>query len=420
MSGRKWALALAAGLVAVLGGLWLAGPAPLATGPFVERVTAHSAVVSRIDRSPSQLELVVEAEGAAGGAPIRVSETAPVIRHAVRVEGLEPATHYRYRLDGDVGRFRTAPIDDRTPVRFAAVGDSGAMPWWFNMHRFGWGWLRPLLELTQRTGQWDVAEWIAAQDPDFFVHLGDIVYWPRDRREAHEEAFFRPFDPVLRRGAVFAITGNHDYPLRFAPPPFDEIFLSPESTAPNPKRNYSFAWGSVRVVAVESPVGIWRPDTELHRWVDHALAAAAEPWLVVVVHTPCQSAFRPAKPLFQKSLCRLFELHGVDLVVSGDDHLYQRFRRRVADGPIQVTAGGGGKDLYDVQTDHPQLELAVKEFGFLLVEADGARLVVQALGEGGRVLDRFEIDRRSGPLPAAMSAARRARLAALRSDGTAR
>jgi hypothetical protein len=359
--------------------------------------------------------VTVEAE--TGGTPITVTESEPARAHAVRLEGLEPGTGYRYRIDppglAGEGRFRTPPADDRAPVRFAAVGDSGTMPWWFNAHALGWARLRPLLAWTDVPMQWQVARWIARTDPDFFVHLGDIAYWPYHLREAHEEGFFRPFAPVLQQAALYVITGNHDYPIDGSPPPYDALFQHPESDAPS-GRSYSFAWGSVRVVAVDNPAAWWKADTPLHAWLDRTLAEVREPWLVVVTHTPCASAYRPEKGIFQKGLCRLLEQRGVDLVISGDDHLYQRFEPRVPEGPIQITAGGGGKDLYPYDADHPGLAAAFSVFSFFQVEVDGAELTGRAIGEGGRVLDEFHIDRRSGSLPSQASAERRARIRALR------
>ena len=394
--------------------LWWAGPPGLATGPYVQRVTPHSAVIARIDREASRISVVVQ--GGEDGAPIEVREVLATREHALRVEGLRPGTRYRYRLEtsglGAEGQFRTPPVDDRAPVLFAAVGDSGAMPWWFNGHALGWARLRPLLAWTSRSGQWDVARWIAASDPDFFVHLGDIVYWPGHLRDAHEEAFFRPFAPILSHAALFTLLGNHDIPAELVPPPFDSIFHNPEGGPPG--RSYSFAWGSVRIVVAQTPAGWWQEDSPLHEWVDRTLAEAREPWLVVATHTPCQSAVRPEKVMFQKALCRLVEERGVDLVISGDDHLYQRFEPRVPGGPIQITAGGGGKDIYEHDEAHATLAAAAPVFGFLQVEVRGALLIGRALGAEGVVLDEFRIDRRAGGLPPQLGAPRRARLDALR------
>ena len=131
-----------------------------------------------------------------------VAEDDPTAVHAIRVDGLQPGTRYVFtiaaegsRVDG--GSFRTAPVGDDVPVRFAAVGDTGELPWWFNMHIIGWSRIRPALAWTWTPPQWDVAAWIGAAKPDFFVHLGDIVYW-RNIRPAYEEAFFRPFAGLLR------------------------------------------------------------------------------------------------------------------------------------------------------------------------------------------------------------------------------
>jgi Calcineurin-like phosphoesterase len=406
------ALALALGLG--VGALWLAGPPPLETGPYLQSVSAHAAVIARIDRAPSRLVVTLQAEGLPA---LQAQESAPTREHALEVTGLAPDTRYAYRIEppgaGGEGSFRTPPIDPDAPVRFAAVGDSGPMPWWFNGYDLGATRLAPLLRWSDERQNFAVASAIAAQHPDFFVHLGDIVYWPVHKRAAHEESFFRPFAPVLREAALYTVLGNHDIP-EHGPLPFDTLFHNPASDAPRPDTNYAFTWGPVRVVVIENATGIWPGGTPLHAWVQRTLEASTQPFLVVAVHTPCDSAVETLKGVFQRDLCQLLAHSGVDLVISGDDHLYQRFRPREPGGPIQITAGGGGKSLYDFDPDHPTLESAAKSNSFLLVEVHGLELVGRALGTDGAELDRFRIDRSEGPLPDGIPPKRAARIEALR------
>lgn len=414
---RKRIALFALPVLGLLVGLWIAGPAPLETDGYVQSVTATAAVVCKVDASARQLSLRVEPSGAAAAAPpAPVVEAAATALHALRVEGLRPGNVYRYALrEGDRvvarGEFRTAPADDRKTVRFVAVGDSGNMPWWFNMHRIGWSRLRPLLTYTHRTQQWAVARWIAAERPDFFLHLGDIVYWP-DVWDAHGEAFFRPFAPVLQRTALFTLAGNHD--LRSSPAPFDRIFHNPiDATAARSSRDYTFAWGALRVVALDVLDESWQQGPR-RAWLEKTLAEASEPWLVVACHVPCFSVYRDEQAPLRDTLWPLLRAHAVDLVLSGDDHHYARFRRPQPDDPVQCIAGGGGKSLYTFRADDPRLAASARTYGFVSVEVRGTVLRVLALGAGGAELDRFEIDRSRGDLPASIHAGRRARILALR------
>jgi hypothetical protein len=255
-----------------------------------------------------------------------------------------------------------------------------------------------------------VAEWIAAHDPDFTIHLGDIVYWPVHLREAHEEAFFRPFAPVLAKAALYTSIGNHDIPRDGSPPPFDSLFQRPASSAPG--RSYAFAWGAVRVFVLDNIAEGWAAGGPAHRWLDAELRAAAEPWLVVAMHRPHFTTCREGAEPQRGEPWSLLERHGVDLVISGDDHLYQRFVPPA--GPVQIVAGAGGKSLYDCSRDHPQLAAMAVEWSAVIVDARGPVLETRAVGAGGAILDEHRIDRARGPLPAEIGAARRARILALR------
>ena len=88
----------------------------------------------------------------------------------------------------------------------------------------------------------------------------------------------------------------------------------------------------------------------------------------------------------------LFERHGVDLVLSGHDHNYQRFARR--EGVRYVVSGGGGARVYALHAcpaGYPHLVAgaARRSFLYLLVRSGGLR--VRAVTPGGTVLDRFSV-----------------------------
>jgi hypothetical protein len=411
-----------AGFFLCLGGLWIAGPQRLDTGCYVQCVSATAATIAKVDAAQRALWFRLF-----DGAGDMVAERASTARelHAVEFAGLQPATRYTYTCTVQLesatageaiggGSFRTAPIDDAATVRFAAVGDSGDVPWWYNMHDQGWSRIRPLLAFSQRTKQWDVAEWIAAQHPDFFVHLGDIVYW-RQIWDAHGEAFFRPFEPVLRQTPIFMLPGNHDLPPDGSEAPFERIFRNPQDAAARavgrPQRNFTAAFGSVRLIGYD----LTDPEClgpERLAWLAATLLLATEPWLVVAMHRPCFSVYRQEDPALLATLWPVLHAHGVDLVMSGDDHHYARFARMpdAAISPMQLIAGAGGKKLYVFDEQDPRLQAGRSAWSFLLIEAQGLVLRGRALGEGGVEYDAWTIDRRTGDLPANIGAGRRARI----------
>ena len=149
----------------------------------VQHVTTDRATVAMITRTAQELSIAVTE---ADGTPVAVAvEPSIGRRHAFTFDGLRAAVQYRYELrraDGgvaDAGSFRTAPEDDRDKVRFAVVGDSGGLPWWIWLQTSPL-WYVPADRqwLPTRGSVTAIGARIAKADPDFVLHVGDIVYPP--------------------------------------------------------------------------------------------------------------------------------------------------------------------------------------------------------------------------------------------------
>lgn len=417
MKRKKTVLGLAL-LVAGIAGLWIAGPPPLESGVYVQAVTRNTAILAKVDREPRSLVAKLWEKGVPDN-PRIFTEAKPTSEHAIPVDGLRPGTLHSFVLEAEGvrvggGEFRTAPEDDSAPVRFAAVGDSGQMPWWHNMHHMGWSRLRPVLAMTQTTAQWRVARWIDQQQLSFFLHLGDLVYW-RDVRPAYEDGFFRPFAGVLADTPLYALPGNHDIPRDGSPPPFESLFHAPSAAGVGrPGRNFTAAWGAVRLIGFDVVDPEWEKGPA-RAWLEKALTEATEPFVIVATHLPCFSVYkkRSDNPAMREGLWNLFVRNGVDLILSGDDHHYVRFKPQPATGPVQLTIGTGGKSLYDIEPD-PRIVHSAKEWAYLLVEVEKLTLRVACRTGAEEPLDSFTVDRRQGALPDTLSPARRTRILELR------
>ena len=64
------------------------------------------------------------------------------------------------------------------------------------------GWLGPKLAVQS------VADAMVAESPDFWVHVGDVVY-PRGDYRFWRAGFFEPFAELLRTSPCYAVIGNH-------------------------------------------------------------------------------------------------------------------------------------------------------------------------------------------------------------------
>jgi len=157
-----------------------------------------------------------------------------------------------------------------------------------------------------------------------------------------------------------------------------------------PRRSYTRRVGDVQLFLLDSN-DVSDAQT---RWLERRLRASTARWKVAAFHHPPWAC---GGHLGHRDVARrwvpLFERHGVQLVLSGHDHSYQRFAP--VDGIAYVIHGGGGAGLYPIVgclPIYPKLEVGRVEHGFLSVVAYDDRLVVTALDLRGRRSDRFTLD----------------------------
>jgi hypothetical protein len=130
------------------------------------------------------------------------------------------------------------------------------------------------------------------------------------------------------------------------------------------------------------------------RWFERELGKAAnEPgvvWRVVVLHHGPWShgPHGPNTRLIEAGVPELLERGGVDLVVSGHDHVYERG----ASGAIKyVVSGGGGAPLGRDPEGGPTTEKIEASFHFVLFRASAAALQMTAQRADGSVIESCKL-----------------------------
>jgi calcineurin-like phosphoesterase family protein len=131
------------------------------------------------------------------------------------------------------------------------------------------------------------------------------------------------------------------------------------------------------------------------KWLRSRLVGSTARWQVVVLHHPPFSCGgHEGSATVRRAWKPLFERFGVDLVLSGHDHNYQRFaaRRDVR----YVVHGGGGANFYPLHncpSSYPRRVAARVTHGFLYLVAGENTLRVSALSRSGSVVNAFKITR---------------------------
>jgi hypothetical protein len=316
------------------------------------------------------------------------------------LDGLRPDTRYGYEIRHDgaepvAGTFRTAPAGRSAGFRFTSFGDQ-AIP-----APIG----RGLGPNSPNAGH--VVRAIERLDPLFHLVNGDLCYanisdqpvatWASYFANNARSAASRPWMPAA---------GNHESEVGNGPQgylAYQTRFELPDNGSARFRGNwYSFTVGSILVISLnnddvcyqDAAFSSYRRDHiagytdggldpyirgysggEQRRWLEQELARARQSvhidWIVVCMHQVAMSSarFNGADLGIREQWLPLFDAYGVDLVLAGHDHHYERtFPVRGAEyasalltpavqgdnpdemdtstGTVHVIVGGGGSSSF--------------------------------------------------------------------------
>lgn len=357
-----------------------------------------------------------------------VAGAASIYSH-VALRGLVPDHDYRYELvaDGSVSfasSFRTAPAAPRS-FTFTALGDQG----------------------TDDLEAGGVNAAVVAQDPALHLHVGDLCYAYRfgygfeDGRQALWDGL-AAIDGVAMDHAAWdswlgliadprrdgrggahripwmAMVGNHEMEPTYGPTGYRGVtgrLAFPGTGVGTGERRddvtYTFDYGNVRFIALDGNDANHEISgnqgylgTAQTSWLESVLVDANRPgsgidFVVVGFHqcSYCTNLLH-ASDAGTRRWDELFRSHGVDLVINGHNHSYERAHPFAssadepaavrfpsgsvvtpADGPTFVTAGAGGNE---------RLELSAYDVGMAsyVTEEGGLRIPEQAHWSAARRL----------------------------------
>jgi 3',5'-cyclic AMP phosphodiesterase CpdA len=338
--------------------------------PYVQSITASSAVICWVSERPSAGVVKYGKTLELGG---KETDARVGRRHACALTGLDPGSTYHYRVRGvdetsSRGSLRTAPVGDDSSFSFAVVGDSGS----------------------GGKGQLAVADLLGRLEPDLILHTGDVVY-PAGEERYYDRRFFAPYRCIIRSVPVFPVLGNHDV-RKGTGTAFLENFHPPLDSPRSTKRYFSFDWGGVHFVALDSELyyGDKGSDPEEQKnFLERDLAVTRKRWRVAFLHrSPYGSSRHGGDQKVKEELEPLFVKYGVNLVFGGHDHVYER--TVPIRGVTYVVSGGGGRRLYRAGKSR-WTALSKSAHHAVLVRVDGEHLSLEAVEAGGTVVDRMEL-----------------------------
>ncbi|MBA3499643.1 MAG: metallophosphoesterase, partial [Deltaproteobacteria bacterium] len=343
------------------GALTAAGQARITRHPYLQATTTTGTTIAWRDKSPSAHVVLREP----GGDVVAKANAEPAGPNLVATTfaALAPTHLYCYQLvDGEVALTEPAPLTTAAapgldePIRFVAVGDTG----------------------NGSAAQKAIAKRMSAVAFDFVLFLGDIAYESGTAKQL-EDYYFTIYRDLFRFVPAYPAIGNHERRTREGQPWFDAMVL------PKPERYYSFDWGDVHFVAIDTT----QRDAQQLAWLDADLKKTKQAWKIVFGHhTLYTSSARMAQTLkIRKAFSKILTDNKVDIMLSGHEHQYERFR--VADVNF-IVSGGGGARLNSFWGNLDALKQASVHH-FLSFEATAKTLTMKVLDISGRTIDTLPL-----------------------------
>ncbi|HKR31800.1 MAG TPA: metallophosphoesterase [Terriglobales bacterium] len=258
------------------------------------------------------------------------------------------------------------PLEQKS-VRFAVIGDNG----------------------TGEQPQYDIAAEMEAYENvvhyQFVIMMGDNIYGGHKPKD-FERKFETPYKPLLDADVKFyACLGNHDNS--------DETLYKPFNM--NGQRYYTFKKGDVQFFALDSN---YMDPTQLD-WIQQQLRESNAKWKIAFFHHPLYSDGRFHGPDvdLRNQLMPIFEKYGVNVVMSGHDHVYERFKPE--SGIYFFLVGNSGELRYHNLRHDSDIMAAGFDTDrtFMLVEIAGDKLYFQTITRTGQTVDSGVLQKQPKP-----------------------
>lgn len=348
--------------------------------------------------------------------------------HVVPLSGLTADTVYYYSVGtytgalqgGSESYFRTAPVPGSTrPIRVWVLGDPGT----------GFPVQRAVRDAYERAS--------VGIHTDLVLTLGDNAYSDGTERQ-FDVRFFDVYRQPFKRAVLWPAFGNHDarnassktesgvYYDLFTLPCLGEAGGVPSGS----EAWYAFDFGNAHFICLDSQDTDLSEQGRMVPWLRRDLAANRQLWTIAFWHHPPYSKGphdsdtetgrdRRMTDMREKAV-PILEAAGVDLVLCGHSHLYERshplrghigksssFRSSMimghSDSPggfkgtVYVNAGSAGHPSDPASLhglNHPAMAVSMNVAGSLFLDIAGPRLRAVFLDAAGTERDAFVLTKR--------------------------
>ena len=414
------------------------GGGSVTRGPYLQIATSSNIVVRWRTATPTNTRVRFGTNFA--NLNLSVSSAVLTTEHQITLPNLRVNTKYFYEIGtmaealagGPSYFFTTAPLPGTPkPTRIWAIGDFG----------------------TGFQAQHDVrnayAAFTGARPTDVWLMLGDNAYFTGEDYE-YQAYCFDIYPTLFRQTPVWPALGNHDAgfsQVRSDSKPYFSIFTLPAAgqvggVPSGSEHYYSFDHANIHFVCLDSMTAIYRsPTGAMAQWLTNDLADTTQDWIIVYFHHPMytkgshNSDTENESIQMRQNILPILEAHGVDMVLAGHSHSYERSYflnghyghsstltaahlinggdgRTNGNGPyikppgaaganrglIHIVDGSSGGQGGGGSLNHPAKFFSTLTYGSLILDVTGRRLDATFLSDTGTADDTFTIIKEAPPV----------------------
>jgi len=411
-------------------------PVSVTRGPYLQMGTPTSTMVRW--RTSTATDSCVRYGAAPGSLAFSACNAGSTTEHIVNVTGLDADTTYYYSvgtgtstLAGNTSDFfftTSPPVGTGKPTRVWVLGDSGTA------------------NANARAVRDAYLNFAGADTTDLWLMLGDNAYSTGTDLQ-HQAAVFDTYPTMLRKSVLWPTLGNHDGMTADSATqtgPYYNIFSLPAGAQAGgvpsgTEAYYSFDYGDIHFICLDSYETDRSAGGAMMTWLEADLADTTANWIVAFFHHPPYSKGSHDSDTevelvdMRENALPLLEEGGVDLVLTGHSHSYERSflldghydvsstltaamkkdagsgrtdgtgaYEKTGGGPapregaVHVVAGSSGQ-VTSAPLNHPAMYISFARLGSLVLDFDGPRLDVQFLDETGVRRDYFTIAKSAPP-----------------------
>ncbi|MFA7126811.1 MAG: metallophosphoesterase family protein [Bacilli bacterium] len=241
-------------------------------------------------------------------------------------------------------------------------------------------------------------------DIGFTFFTGDIV--DRGGKEPYWEYFYQ--QPNVSKTIVSTVPGNHEYYDASASPQtwdasyYNAFFRNPQNgPEANMNSSYYFRYNNALFVMIDSES---KNQTANTTWFTGVLEANLDADFVIVgMHRSFYGSIYASDSVTIRSLWqKIFDRYGVDLVLSGHDHIYARsysvYNDQISTDPIRGTTyiigGYGGPKNYSAIANEKYAKVIEFNACANIITVDQDKISIQLINTAGATIDTAVINRK--------------------------